>query len=170
MKLRVRHGTFEPYSGLVRSHITPAIGYMLLAKLSPSSLQHFYMTFEAKGLSARTRRAIHARIISALKSAVQLAILGRNVAEMVTAPRYAAPEVALLSLAEVRRLLAAARSERLYALFLLAVSTAARQGELFAIRRRDIDLRAGTLSIDGTLKEDGSISPESGRRYSRRRI
>jgi integrase len=168
MRSRVRPGTHELYSGIVRTHITPAIGYILLTKLTASTLQNFYTTLESKGVSSRTRQAVHARVFSALKSAVRLGILSRNVAEMVEAPRYAAPEVAPLSLAQVRTLLAAARSERLYALFLLAVTTGARQGELFALRRRDIDLEAGTLSISGTLQEDGSIAPPKTARGRRR--
>jgi integrase len=167
-KSRVRPSTYSLYATLVRTHIKPAIGYLLLAKLTPSTVQKFYATLESEGVSARTRHAVHSRLFTALKSAVRLGVLTRNVAEMVDAPRYLAPEVVPLSVVEVRTLLAAARSERLYALFLLAVHTGARQGELFALHVRDLDLKAGTLSINGTMNEDGTISPPKTARGRRR--
>ena len=57
-----------------------------------------------------------------------------------------------LDVAQVRLFLAAARADRLYALYVLALMTGLRQGELFALRWLDVDLDAGRLSVRGTLK------------------
>ena len=56
-----------------------------------------------------------------------------------------------LSTEQARALLVAARGDRLEALYVLALTTGMRQGELLALRWRDVDLERGTLSVTGTL-------------------
>jgi integrase len=56
-----------------------------------------------------------------------------------------------LSPAEVRRFLKAARGDEHKALFVLAVSSGMRQGELLALRWEDVDLEAGTLRVQRSL-------------------
>lgn len=52
---------------------------------------------------------------------------------------------------EAHRFLAAAKDNRLYALYVLAVTTGLRRGEMLALRWQDIDLKAGTLAVRRTL-------------------
>jgi integrase len=49
-----------------------------------------------------------------------------------------------------RALLEAARGDRLEALYVLAIHTGTRQGELLALRWEDVDLDAGVLRVRGT--------------------
>jgi integrase len=59
-----------------------------------------------------------------------------------------------LSAEEVRRLLAAATDDRLEALWVLAVHTGMRQGELLALKWTDVDLEAGKISVRRTLTRE----------------
>jgi integrase len=132
----------------------------MLGKLTPAMLQQFYADLVRRGVSARTRKHVHANLFSALKAAVRLELVPRNVAEAVDAPRYSAPDVRPLSEEQVAALVEAAKatSPRMHAMILLAVSTGLRQGELFALDRVDLDLRGRVLSVRGTLQPDGTIS------------
>ena len=56
---------------------------------------------------------------------------------------------------EARALLAAARGDRLEALYVPAVSTGLREGELLALRREDVDLEGAMLRVSQTLTRDG---------------
>jgi integrase len=56
---------------------------------------------------------------------------------------------------ESRRFLQAARGNRLEALYVLAVTTGMRQGELLALRWQDVDIENGTVSIRRTLTRNG---------------
>ncbi len=51
---------------------------------------------------------------------------------------------------QARTLLEAARGDRLEALYVLAVHTGMRQGELLALRWEDVDLERGVLRVRGT--------------------
>jgi integrase len=56
---------------------------------------------------------------------------------------------------ETRRLLETAHEERLEALYVVAVTTGMRQGELLGLKWHDVDLEAGTLSVRRTLTRHG---------------
>ena len=58
-----------------------------------------------------------------------------------------------------RRLLAAARGDRLEALYVLALTTGMRQGELLGLRWRDLDLENARLSVRRTLAKGGGRVP-----------
>ncbi len=74
----------------------------------------------------------------------------------VDAPTYKAGERRSLTLEQVGALLAAAKGDPLEALYVLAVTTGMRQGELFALRWDAIELDAGSLSVTGNLQTVGS--------------
>jgi integrase len=57
---------------------------------------------------------------------------------------------------ETRRLLEAARGDRLEALYVLAVHTGMRQGELLGLKWQDVDLKAGTIQVTRTLTRSGT--------------
>ena len=95
----------------------------------------------------------------------------RNVCEAVKPPRPQKREIAPLSPEQARRFLEACQGERLEALFVLAVHTGMRQGELLGLHWEDVDLEAGTLRVRTALAQtdDGPVltSPKSAK--SRRR-
>jgi integrase len=108
----------------------------------------------------------------ALKQAVADGLVARNVCDAVKPPRPLKREIAPLSPEQARRFLEACRGERLEALFVLAVHTGMRQGELLGLHWEDVDLEAGALRVRRALAQtnDGPVlaAPKSAK--SRRRI
>ncbi len=79
----------------------------------------------------------------------------KNPADDLDAPRGRADEVHPLTREEARRLLEAVRGDRLEALYVAALHTGLRQGELLALRWEDLDLEARTLQVRRTITKDG---------------
>jgi integrase len=147
----IRESTFERYESIVQLHITPALGRLRLKALNPARVQSFYRDRLDSGLSPATVQKIHVVLHKALKQAVKWSLIPRNVTEAVTVPRPAPQEMRPLSVDEVRRFLQAASDEPLEALYVLAVHTGMRQGELLALKWNDVDLEAGAVSVRRTL-------------------
>jgi len=82
-----------------------------------------------------------------LGHAVKWGLLAVNPAEKVVPPKVRRGEVRTWSAEEVRRFLEAAREDRHFALFLTAVYTGMRRGELFGLKWADIDLEARRLAV-----------------------
>lgn len=169
IRSNVRPGTFKPYEAITRLHINPTLGNTKLEKLNALQLETLYRSKLKSGLSPRRVRYIHVTIRKALKDAVRLQLLTRNVADAAIPPRQVKSEIEPLTQDEMRTLLDASRGDRLHALYMLAVTTGMRQGELIGLMWKDVDLDGGTLRVNRSVYE-GVISPpktNAGRRTIR---
>lgn len=81
-----------------------------------------------------------------------MGIIQRNVATLVKAPRPRHHEMHVLSPAQVRVLLEAVRGDGLEALYVMALTTDMRRGELLALHWSDVDLDARFLQVRYTLQ------------------
>ncbi|HEY4313603.1 MAG TPA: site-specific integrase [Pirellulales bacterium] len=149
----VRATTHDSYRSVIDNHITPRIGGVMLTKLSPIHVQSLYSDMERDGKSPRLRQLTHAVLRRALKQALRWGLVIRNVCDAVDPPRVAKTEVAALSAEQVQTLLQTAEGDRLYALFVLAIGTGMRMGEIFALQWRNVDLKNARLHVRHTLME-----------------
>ena len=154
----VTYGTWKQYETVVRLHITPALGTTKLDRLTPLHVQTLYRNKLDSGLSARRVVYVHVTINKALKQAVRWSLIPRNVADAVDPPKLQKTEIRPLSEDQVRILLDTAEGDRLEALYVLAVTTGMRQGELLGLQWKDIDLEAGMLRVRRTVFA-GTVSP-----------
>ena len=146
------------------AHITHAVGGLTLTKLTPTRLDRLYSALQqppegqegqegenAEPLSPTTVHHTHVVLKQALADAVRHGLLARNPAAQVKPPRVRQVEMHTLTVEQARTLLVAAREDRLEAVYVLALTTGMRQGELLALRWRDVDLDTGILQVRGTL-------------------
>jgi integrase len=152
----VRRSTFDCYEVICRRHIVPALGGMKLSRLTPVHVQEFYRDKLDGGLASASVHKCHTVLHKALDQAVKWHLTPRNVCDGVKAPR-AVPkeEMRTLSPEETRHFLEAVRGDRLEALYVLAVTTGMRQGELLGLKWQDVELEAKTLQVRRTLTRHG---------------
>lgn len=101
-----------------------------------------------------------------------MGILPSNVATLVKPPKAIQAEMHPLACEQSQQFLATA-DDRLYALYVLAIMAGMRQGELLALRYRDVDLDGGSLQVRYTLQKlvgGGWAFGEPKTARSRRRI
>jgi integrase len=147
----VRRSTFEGYEYAVRPHIVPALGRIKLKDLTPAHLRSFYRDRLDSGRAPSTVHKLHVVLHKALKAAVADGLIPRNAAAGLKLPRITREEIDPLTEEEARRLLETASGDRLEALYVLALNTGMRQGELLALKWDDVDLERGVLRVRRTL-------------------
>lgn len=152
LKPRVKPASWERYELDVRRRVIPHLGKMKLANLSAPDLQLLYGKCLESGLSPTSVRNLHRVISAALSQAVKWGLAQRNVASLASAPRRNIKEMVVLGREQVSGLLVAASGHRLEALFTLAVTSGMREGELLALRWKDVDLEDGALQVRATLR------------------
>jgi integrase len=152
----VKPRTYVRYAGEIRSHLVPAMGRVKLAKVTPQHLERLYADLLQRGLAPASVAHLHAVVHKALTTAHRQHLVPQNVADLVTAPsaRKHRREMQVLSAEQANVLLVAARGDRLEALYVLALSTGARLGELLALRWGDVDFGSGVLEIAHSLHYD----------------
>ena len=157
-RLSLRASTYSSYDDILRLHLIPGLGRIPLAKLTPSDVQSFLNTKLESGLSPRRVQYLHAVLRRALGMAERWGLVSRNVAKLVDAPRVPHHEIEPLTPEEARRLIEAAADDRLRALWVTALGTGLRQGELLALRWEDVDLEGRKLRVRHTLaRVDGKL-------------
>jgi integrase len=168
----VRQSTFEGYEYAIRPHIKPALGRIKLKDLSPAHVRWFYRERLDSGLAPATVHKLHVVLHKALKAAVADGLIPRNVTAELKLPRITREEIDPLDQDEARRLLEASRGDRLEALYVLALNTGMRQGELLALKWDDVDLERGVLRVRRTLTHSGKafVLGEPKSKKSRRTI
>ncbi|MDP9485864.1 MAG: site-specific integrase [Actinomycetota bacterium] len=149
--------TLEGYEVACRVHILPTLGRVRLKDLKARQIQALYAKKQREGLSVRTRRNVHATLKRALKQAVAWGELPASPAEMLDLPKAPAEEeeaeeIKALWNEEAEVLFAAAceAGDRFRNLYVVAVRTGLRQGELLALRWTDVNLEVDPAVL--TLK------------------
>jgi integrase len=172
VKPQIRNSSWHRYGDYVRVHLMPDLRRIALTHLSPQHIQLFYARKLNQGLSASTVHHIHGMLHRALKDAVLIGLVQRNVAELERAPRRSATEMKTLSEDQANLFLKAAEHDRFAALFVLALTTGMREGELLGLRWQDIDFERATVQVRLNVQEkDGRFAlAELKTAYSRRNI
>ena len=159
----IRPGTRENYELRIYKHITPKLGTIPLNKLTQSDLMRFYGSLKrngrlqyadklGKGLSDRMLRSCHALIKAALQKATDESLLRDNVAVGCKLPPQRPKEMQVLTPEEMQRFLIQAKYDGYYEIFLVALATGLRRGELLALQWDDLDFPTRELRVRRTVR------------------
>ena len=160
-KHRVRGTTLEDYRATIENHIIPALGGIAVQRLTPTQVQASYSAKRDEfasgtkgrntGNGAGTVQLCHRRLSQALAQGMKWGTVSRNVCDAVDSPSAPPKRGKTWAAADVQRFLAVAENDRWGALWVAALTTGARQGELLALRWSDVDFSAATVSIRQSL-------------------
>jgi integrase len=165
----VSQKTYERYESIVRVHLSPALGRIKLKALTPDHVRGLYREKLDSGLAPRSVLHIHRTLSKALKQATDDGLIPRNAATSVKPPQARKEEMQPLSRDQVRMFLDTVKGDRMEALYVLAVTSGLRQGELLALKWEDVDLEGTnpTLEVRRSLSETRGrrsfVTPKSGR-------
>lgn len=143
----IRPATYRSYERLVRLHLVPELGKVRLARLRPDDVQAMMNRKLAAGQSPGNVAKMRVVLRRALHVAMRWELVNRNVAALTAPPKVERYQARPFTQAEVRAFLRATSEDSLAALYVLAVTTGLRRGELLGLRWQDVDLEAGTVHI-----------------------
>lgn len=159
--------TVKNYSEQVRKHLKPALGSIRLDKLTPHTIQRFYNGLTASGLAPKTVKNIHGVLHSALQQALLNGLITVNPSNACKLPRVTKPEIRPLEPEEIKAILREAQLDDYCNLFIVALFTGMRQGELLGLSWDYVNFDTGIITIKQQLQcKDGEYfleTPKSGR-------
>ena len=164
IRASVRPTTHDHYARMVRANVVPRIGDVPLQTLSPPQLNAFYADLLLGGrrspagapLAPKTVRHVHTMLHKALNDAVRWGRVSKNAADLAEPPRPATPEMKVWDTEQLRMFLDAVRDDRLFAAWMLMVTTGMRRGEVLGLRWSDVNLDAARASVVRTLTVVGN--------------
>jgi len=168
----VWYTTFRDHERNVRLHLKPAIGRIRLKDLTRMHVQRFINQKVKEGYAPRTVRYAHTTLSKALTQSVDWDLVPKNVASRAKLPKQKRKKRETLSAENVGAFFSAASEDRFKALYVLAVTSGLRPGELLALKWEDVNLEAGALSVRRSVSEDegGPIIREETKTSSGRRL
>jgi integrase len=162
--------TYSSYEWILNKHVLPDLGKFKLVAIQPFHLQRLYSQKLDDGLSKKTVRHIHATIRRVLNEAVKWGLIYRNPCDAVTPPRIEKIHPEVWTVQEAQQFLEATSEHRWHAIYLIALTTGARRGEILGMEWENIDWNRGTISIVKSITEvngQAMISSPKTKRASR---
>jgi integrase len=157
--------TLRDYDSMFRNHVRPTLGAVLLEDLTPDRVERWAASLDPDGVLAnRTREKIITVFHGAMERARKLYKLPENPVADIEKPRTATrTEINVFSPEEIMALVRAADSEQDAAIYLTAAFTGLRQGELVALRWRDVDFLGSAIRVRASYTNGHLTSPKSGK-------
>ena len=157
MRAGIRPRTIELYESQVRVHLVPAFGDIPLAEITSAHVRRWYADMCAAERPSRTTVAkIYRLMRTILGTAVEDELIPKNPCSIKGAGVEKSAERPIATMDQVDAL-AKAIDPRFRALVYMATYTTLRFGELFALRRRNIDLDRATVTV---LEQIGFVNGE----------
>lgn len=156
VKSENRHATYLLREGTCRNHIAPYIGSLKLSQVEDDHIRGLLRTLQRQGVGTRTRQVVHATLRRAFAIAMRDKLILNNPVSTVDRPKGVRNEKLIFSEEEALLFLSAAKGHPYEALYIVALTTGLRQGELFALEWSDVDLQRAALRVQATLVEDES--------------
>ena len=153
--------TKETSRSHIRKHIIPEVGGLLLQKFSVSDIKDLVKVLQSKDkeLSEGTIKKIYNLLQTCFKTAATEQVIGKNPFDLMdkgSTPKVHKVNNDYWTKDEVKTFFKNL-DHRLKILFVFAIYTGMRRGEITGLRWKDIDLDNGRLSIQQTLKPRGRI-------------
>ncbi|MEU7892246.1 site-specific integrase [Nonomuraea sp. NPDC049152] len=145
-RTNLRPRTVEIYTGLLKRYILPYLGNILLGKIDTSAVREWRTALISNGVGASEVAKAYRFLRAVLMTAADDRIIPRNPYRIRGAGEEKPDERPVLTVAQVFKL-ADLVVKRLRALILLATFASLRWGEVAALRRMDLDLTKGTVSV-----------------------
>lgn len=153
VQVSVKPLTFKSYEVVVRVHIKPAIGSIKLQALKAPQIQAFYNSL-ITDKSPKTIKNIHGVLHKALDKAIKIGYVTTNPASVCDIPRIEKKEIKPLNADNISRFIKRLDTEELKNLYITALFTGMREGEVLGLTWDCVDFERGTITVNKQLQKE----------------
>lgn len=164
----VKPSTLATYAAVIELHLSPYFGESWLHQIDPIDVQRFVSEkIRDEKLAPKTALNFLVLLREIFKHGALWGYCRTNPTEQVQRPRVIQQEMDVLSTKELQRFLENV-TPKYYSLFLVAVLTGVRRGELLALKWGDVDWNSSQICVRRSLYKGTFVTPKT--KYSNRRI
>ncbi len=172
-KPNIRHSTHLQYQGHVENHLKPYFGITQINKLNYDSIERFIKHCQDKGMSTPMLKKSLVTLGAIFTYAIRKRYIAYNPVRDIEKPKgqstkEEAKDITILTPEQIRALLEAAPDVKSKTLFMTAILTGMRQGEILGLKWDDIDWTAGQIHVKRTFNYGRFYDPKS--KTSKRKI
>lgn len=142
-----RASTLVGYEITIRKHLKPALGSMLVQKLTVEQVERLYAQKRAEGLASSTIKKCHLRLSAALDLAVRWGLATRNVCQIAKPGKVTYKKPRVWTVEDGTAFLAVASQDGMHPFWSLALESGMRRGELLGLRWSDVNWERSTIHV-----------------------
>lgn len=146
-KQKVREKTFNNYESLLNCHVRKKLGLKRLSDIQAYEIQKLYNDMKKANYSPKTIRHVHNVLSSALKQSVKWKMLMQNPCDVCELPRQEKVEMKYLTPEQTTNFLDAAKDDKYFLVFLMAIETGMRPGEYLGLQWKDVDFENKIIAV-----------------------
>ncbi len=150
-KLNVKATTYVNYRSRIKNHIIPYIGKISLKKLTTHNVQQMVNSLVSKNISATLIKDCFKVLNGCLEQAIKNEMIYKNVAKNVSLPKLINKKAEILTPKQQKLFISECKNTYLGNIFIFALGTGLRIGEILALTWSDIDLESGYIKVSKTL-------------------
>lgn len=153
----VKPSTVSSYEATIRNHLQPGLGALRLDSLTTHDIQEFYNSLHSPSesrntLSSKTIKNIHGILHHALEQAMLNNYIRSNPSNACVIPKAIKKKVKPMNEHQIADFLKAIKGHKYENMFLVALFTGIRQGEVCGLQWECVDFDNGTILIDKQLQ------------------
>lgn len=172
--LTLKPSTKERYEGIYRNYIkNSCISKIKIKDITLNHIQDYYNSLIKNGSSVSSIKQLNKLIAPCIRYAYDNNILIKDFTRAIILPKESeeaklkkSSKVHPFTLDEQKRFISAIKGNELEMLFITALNTGMRQGELFALTWNDINFKEYYINVNKTAKNVAEVSKE-GRKHSK---
>ncbi len=164
---KIKPSSFERYEGIYRNYILDSsLGTTKLNKLNVTIIQKYYNTLLKNNVSSSTIKSINQHLKPCLEEATRQDFINKNFAKLIELPKTEKIEkLEILTPEQQAQFIKAIKGHNLEMLFIMALGTGLRLGELLGLKWHDIDFTNGNLEVKRSLKRVSFIDKDLTKSY-----
>lgn len=147
--------------GHLRNHILPVLGHIPLQKVGPEHIEELIRSLKDKGLASGTIKKIYNLVQTSFRAALKREYIARNPFDYLDdgdKPKVEKKKIDYWTKEEVKQFLSSfEEGDRYRIIFVLAIYTGMRRGEILGLRWKDINFETGQISISQILAFKGKL-------------
>lgn len=155
LESNVRHAvaenTYTMQKAYCMNHILPFFGDLEMAKVTPMHISKFYNQKTEEGLSPGHIGNLGIFLNKAFRTAFEWGMLNKNVVTAVKKPSNKSKDIQVWDEVEMNRFLKETQDSRFHVVYLLALTTGMRKGEILGLQWKHIDFQNATISVQQTI-------------------
>lgn len=165
--------SFERYEGIYRNYIKDTtLGRKKLVDIRTTDIQAYYNLLIEQGRTSNIVKTLNKHLRTCLNDALKQGYITRNYCSLVTMPKVESEnistekEIVFFTPEEQKNFIASLDKHRNKALFVLALGSGLRLGELMALKWEDVDLENNIINVNRAISQISKVGKDGSRTWS----
>lgn len=166
--------SFERYEGIYRNYIKgSALGKKKLVDIRTAHIQSYYNALAEQGKTTNTIKVLNKTLKTCLNDAIKQGYIVRNYCSLVTMPKCEGStgadkdnDITFFTPEEQKTFIGSLENNKNRMLFILALGSGLRLGELMALKWDNVDMINNTLSVTHAISRLSKVGKDGSRTWS----